>query len=37
MNYHFDLYDLKICFMKSIWRSSGQNYSLALEICFDDV
>ena len=27
----FDLYDYKICFMKSILRSNDQNYSLALE------
>ena len=33
MNYRFDCYDLKIYFMKSFWRSNGQNYSLALETC----
>ena len=36
MNYHFNHCDLKICFMKSIWRSNGQHYSLALKT-WDDV
>ena len=35
MNCHFDRYDLKI-FIRSIWRSKGQNYSLALEMLNGD-
>lgn len=31
INYRFDYYDLKIYFMRSIWRLNGQNYILALE------
>ena len=31
MNCRFDQYDPKIHFMKYIWRSNGQNYTLALE------
>ena len=31
MNCPFDCYDLKIHFIKFIWRSNGQNYIFALE------
>lgn len=31
MNYCFDCYDLKICYMKILRRSHGQDHSLALE------
>ena len=36
MNCHFDCYDLKIYFMKCIWRWNGQNYSLAFKIWDSD-